>query len=96
MSVSRYLAVDGATQVKLFDDSRRAKVNQLGNLGFDCGLRYASSAECINENRYRLCYADSVSNLNLALVGKAGFNNVLGNVTSCIASGTVNLCGVLT
>ena len=96
MTVSGYLAVDGTAKVEALDDRRRTKINKLRDLGFDLGFRYVSSAKGINKNRYRLCYTDSVCNLNLALVGKSGFYNILGNVTGRITSGTVNLCGVFT
>ena len=39
-------------------------------------------------------HADGVGKLDLTLIGKSGSNNVLCNISSCIACGTVYLCRV--
>ena len=43
----------------------------------------------------RAGYADGISQLDFAFVSQAGSDDVLGDVTSCIGSRTVDFCGVL-
>ena len=91
MTVSCKLRVDGTAESKTLDNSCGTEIEVavqcIGNLllGYLCG------SKGINKNRYGASYADRVSNLDLATLCKTCGNDILCEITCCIASGTVNL-----
>ena len=96
MTIGSEVLVNGATKLKLLDNSRGTKVNELVNSVNDSFLINGCSAEGIDHYGYGLCNTDSVCDLHLTLLCKAGLNDVLRNVSCRIGCTTVNLCGVLT
>ena len=94
MTESGNLSVNGSSQIKRFDDCGGAKVKQLINDCRNLAVCNNAGAECVNKNRNGLLNADCVSKLNLAFLCKTCRNYIFGNITGCICSGAVNLCGV--
>ena len=95
VTVCSQLSVLRTAEVKGLDDSSGTKVKYLVNSLAELVIGNLSCAEGIDHYGNRLCNADSICKLYLALVGKTCGNDVLCNI-SCSVSGTsVNLCGVL-
>ena len=95
MTVSSGLLVDGAAEVEHLDDAGRAQVEVLLDKRLDCILIDLVGAEGIDHDGDRMCDADGVGQLDLAAVGKAGGDDVLGDVASCIGCTAVHLRRIL-
>ena len=95
MTISSSLLVDRTQQIQLTDNAGRAQgevfANQLSNLVF----ADFASAEGFNQNGNRMCYADSVCQLDFAFICQTCGNDIFSNVTCSISSTAVNLRGVL-
>ena len=91
VTVCRELSVDRTAKLEAVNDSSRAEINKLCHLCGDLLGINSCSTESLNENRNRLCNADSICNLNFALGSKTGSNNILCYVTCGVRCGTVNL-----
>ena len=96
MTISRYLLIDGSSQIEVFDDCRRAQVEVFLYDFCDFFIGKLPCAIGIYQNGNGLCHADCVSKLYLTFSCNAAGNNIFCNVSCRIASGTVNLCRVLT
>src|SRR5579871_3019270 len=65
-------AVDGAAQVEVADDGRRAQVEHLVHRGHDLGRVHLFGAEGLDQQGDRTGHADGVRHLDLAAGGGAG------------------------
>src|SRR5690606_3427375 len=95
VAVGRGLLVHRVDQVQHLDDAVRAQVEVGTDQLLDLCVRNLAGAEGGYRDRGRLGHADGVGNLHFALVGQAGGNHVLGDVTGSISGRTINLGRVL-
>ena len=95
MSVSCCLLVDRTTKIQHLNDACRAKVKVFSDDLYQLLVRKLSGSVGICHNGGRLCHADGIGKLDLALLGKSCCHNVLCNITRCISCRTVYLCAVL-
>ena len=95
MAVSSQLAVDGTAQIQVTDDGCRGQIKYFAHSGFQFVVLDGAGTKGINHDGNGLGNADSVSQLNFALIGQAGSDNVLGNPAGSICGRAVNLAGVL-
>ena len=95
MTVSSSLAINGAAQTEVADNSCRTQIeNSLYSI-FKLDVGIFCSAEGVNADADRLCNTDCVCKLNLALLCKTCGNNVLGHPACCVCCAAVNLGGIL-
>lgn len=91
MSVCGELPVDRAAELESVDDRRRAEVDELADLLSDLVVVDLSGSERVDHDRDRLCDADSVGDLNLALGREPCRDDVLRDVARGVGRGTVDL-----
>ena len=96
VTISRYLLIDGSLQIEILDDCRRTQVEVFLYDFCDFFIGKLACAIGIYQNGNGLCHADCVRKLYLTFSCNAAGNDIFRNVSCRIASGTVNLCGVLT
>ena len=84
MAVSSQLAVDGPAQIQVTDDGCRGQIKYFAHSGFQFVVLDGAGTKGINHDGNGLGNADSVSQLNFALIGQAGSDNVLGNPAGSI------------
>ena len=95
MAIACQCTVDRAAKVQTVDNGSRAQVKDLLDGCFNLCIRDAAGAKGVNHDRDRVCNADCISQLNLALVGKSGGNNVFRDPACCIGCTAVDLGRVL-
>src|SRR5690606_15577627 len=88
------LTVHRVQQVQHVGDRVRAQVEVRAHQVDDLVVADLAGAEGVQRNGGRLGYADGVGHLNLTLLRQACGDDVLGDVTASVGSGTVNLRGV--
>ena len=96
MTVSSHLLIDGLTQLQLLDHGSGAHIEVLANDVSQLNVAQLAGAEGVHQNGHRLCHADGVGQLQLALVSQTGGNQILGDVTGVVSAGAVHLGGILT
>jgi len=100
VTVSGGLLHDRAAQVQVADDGSRAQVEViLDNLSdLQVGLTRAgqTSTVGINEDGQWVRHTDGIGQLDQASVGQTSSNEGLGDPTSSVGSGTIDLGGILT
>lgn len=100
VTVSGGLLHDRAAQVQVADDGSRAQVEViLDNLGdLQVGLTRAgqTSTVGINEDGQWVRHTDGIGQLDQASVGQTSSDKGLGDPTSSVGSGTIDLGGILT
>ena len=96
VAVGGQLAVDGLAQVKVADDSGGRQVKDLLDSLHDLLVGNGAGAEGVHHDGDRLCHADGIGQLDLALGSQARGNHVFGDPAGGIRGGTVHLAGVLT
>ena len=79
MAVGGQLAVDGLAQVQIADDGGGGQIKDLLHSGLDLLVGHNAGTESIHHDGDRLGNADGVGQLDFALLGKAGSNNVFGD-----------------
>src|SRR5690606_20930620 len=87
--------VDRPAQVEHFDDAARAQVEVLAHQFDDHVISHFAGAERVDRNGSRLCHTDGVADLDFALAGQAGGNDVLRHITTGVGSGTVHFGRIL-
>ncbi|CDB87766.1 putative uncharacterized protein PY07799 [Firmicutes bacterium CAG:170] len=95
MAVGRDLLIDRAAQVERLDDGGRTEVEALAYQLAEMPVAELAGAEGIDQHGDRLRHADGVGQLQLALGGEAGCDDVLGDVARHIGRAAVNLGRVL-
>ena len=95
MAIGGGLFVDRAQQVELFDNGARTHIELGGDQFGETILGDLAGAESMDHDRNRLGNADGVGHLHFATVAETGSNEILGDVTSHIGGGTVDLARVL-
>ena len=89
------LTVDRCTELQFLNDTAGSQVAvfpQQGDHFLVCDL---AGAIAVDTDGNRLGNADGISQLQLALVGQTGGNQVLGNVAGIVSAGAVHLGGIL-
>src|ERR671915_782744 len=95
MPVSRRLLVDRAEQVEVADDGGRTQVEDPQDDLLDLLLGDLVGAEGLHEDADRVGLADRVRDLDLATVGEAGGDDVLGHPAHGVRGRAVDLGRVL-
>ena len=95
VTVRRELPVNRTAQVEIADDGTRTQVEDLLHCGFEHFVVDNAGAEGVNQDGNRLCHANGIGELDLALVCEASCDDVFGDITCSISSRTVNLGRVL-
>ena len=95
MTVCRRLTVDRSAKIKVLDDSRRSEIEALAYSLRDRRFVYLTRSEGVDHYRHGLRNADSVRELNLALICKSCRNDVLCNVSCRVGCRTVDLRRIL-
>jgi len=96
MAVGRGQLVDGAPKVERLHDAVWSEVEHLGHRLGDLVLGYHGRALGVHHDRDRVNDADRIGDLHLHLLGQAGSDDVLGDVSAHVSCRTVDLGGVLT
>ena len=89
------LAVDRPAQVEVLDDPRGVQRERLADQAGDLGVGDLAGAEGVDVDADRLGDADGVGELDLALLGQARGDDVLGHVAGHVGGRAVDLRGVL-
>src|SRR5690349_8763967 len=95
MTVSGRLGIDRTEQVERLDDAGRTEMENLARRGFKLLAVDLAGAEVIDHDADGLRDADGVRELDKALLGQAGGDDVLGDVAAHVAGRTVDLRRVL-
>ena len=90
MPVSRRLPVNRTAKIEAFDNAARRQVDFFGYELRQSRIGQYAGTECFDLNGNRFCYADRISNLNLAFSGKFCGNDILGHVTGGIRCAAVD------
>ena len=96
MTVGGCLSIQGTAQIQHFDNAGRPQIEVLFNQFRNQCFLYLGGAKGFHHDRYRLSYANGVSQLNFTFVRQAGSYDVFSNIPCCISTGTVNFCRILT
>src|SRR3569832_841141 len=94
VAVGGRLTIDGLQQIEHGDDAARTQVEDFANELDDPRLADFAGAEGIDRDRGRFGDADGVGHLDLAAVGDAGGDDVLGDITSGVGGGAVDFARV--
>ena len=78
VAVGGQLAVDGLPQAEVTDDGGGGQVKDLLHCLLDLLIGHGAGAKGIHHDGHRLCHADGVGHLHLALLGQTGSHDVLG------------------
>lgn len=84
VTISRYLLIDGSSQIEVFDDCRRAQVEVFLYDFCDFFIGKLPCAIGIYQNGNGLCHADCVSKLYLTFSCNAAGNNIF--FATCLAA----------
>ncbi len=95
MPVGGGAGVDRTLQVEHLEDAERAQIEDLTDDVGELAVVDLAGAEGLEHHGGRLGHADGVGELDLALVGETGGDDVLGHVACRIGGGTVDLGRVL-
>ena len=89
------LLEDRSPQVEVADDRARAQVEGIADDPDQLGAGKLPGAEGLDHQRHRVGDADRVCDLDLAPIGEAGRDHVLGHVAGGVGARPVHLGGIL-
>ena len=89
------LAVDGAAQIQIADDSAGAQVEVFADQLGDVFIGDLARAEGLDVDRERVRHANGVGHLDLAALRQPGSHHVLGDPAAGVGCGAIHLRGIL-
>src|ERR1700736_270965 len=91
----RHLAVDRTAQLEGADDPEGGEIDVFVKQLFDPRDGHTLGAERLDHHRDRLCHTDCVRDLDFALRGEPGGDDVFGRPSRTVGRAAVHLCRVL-
>jgi hypothetical protein len=96
VTVSGSLLVDGLEKIKLLYNDTRTEVKVVSDDLDKFGLRLVGGAIGINKDGKRLSNTNGIRELDKSTTSELGVDQRLGNPTSSVGSGTIDLGPILT